>query len=125
MARAVLDGYAHFNSTGAVLHELVHPNIEWHSADDLPDAGVYRGVAGVQRLFDLWTEAFDDFHAEVLAVSEHAGGVLTEVDLRGRMRASGTEVSLLETHLWEFRDGLAIRVREFRTTAEALAALGA
>jgi hypothetical protein len=43
--------------------------------------------------------------------------------LRGRIRGSGEEISMPETHLIKMRDGVAVEVREFPTLDEALEAV--
>jgi ketosteroid isomerase-like protein len=38
--------------------DAFHPDIDWHTRDDLPDSGTYRGHDGVARRFSEWAEAF-------------------------------------------------------------------
>jgi ketosteroid isomerase-like protein len=45
--------------------ETFAPDFEWHTRDDLPDAGVRKGYEGAGRLRDEWVEAFDGMHVEL------------------------------------------------------------
>jgi ketosteroid isomerase-like protein len=49
--------------------------------------------------------------------------VVVPMVLRGRIRGSGEEVSMPETHVIKMRDGVAVEVREFPTLDEALEAV--
>ena len=51
--------YETFNRTQQAAPELLDPDIEWHTAEDLPDSGTHRGIEGVSELFAQWTDSFD------------------------------------------------------------------
>jgi ketosteroid isomerase-like protein len=36
--------------------ESFHPEVVWHTREDAPDAGVYRGLEGVEKLMEFWLE---------------------------------------------------------------------
>jgi hypothetical protein len=44
--------------------------------------------------------------------------------LRGRFRGSTDEVDLIDAHVWKLLDGKAVEIREYRSGAEALEAVG-
>jgi hypothetical protein len=50
--------------------------------------------------------------------------VIAVLQLSGRIRGSGEEVKMPETHVWTMRDGKGVDCREYPTKAEALKALG-
>ena len=121
----VRGGYETFNRTHRAAREVFHPNVEWHTAEDLPDSGTHRGIEGVQRLFAEWSDSFEDFQADIAEIID--GGVelvVVVVTLRGRLKGGHEEVVLPETHVWKLREGKVLEVREYRTKAEALEAAG-
>ncbi len=102
----------------------MHPAVVWDTAGDLLDYGTHRGHEVVARLFSEWVEAFDDFRADVGEVNDAGESVVVVVRLRGRLRASSEAVELPETYVWKLVDGMAVEVREYRTKADALKAVG-
>ena len=105
--------------------ERLHPDVEWHTAKDLPDSGTHRGVEGVAKLFSEWAASFENFQAEIDEIID--GGdemVIVVARLHGRLKGSSEEVVLPETHVWKLRDGKAFEIREYRTKTEALEAAG-
>ncbi len=117
-------GYQSFNRTHALDVDAVHPSIEWHTRDDLPDSGTHRGYAGVAELFSSWVEAFEDLRVDPEELIDADEFVVAVVRLRGRVRGSGQDVEMEETHLWRHLDGRATEVREYQTKAEALEVVG-
>jgi ketosteroid isomerase-like protein len=116
--------YEHFNRTHAPAYELFDPNVEWHTAADLPDTGTHRGHSGVAALFSAWAGSFDDFRADVEELVDAGDHVVVWCTLRGRVRDSGAMVELPEAHVWKFRGANVVEVREYRTRGEALEAAG-
>jgi ketosteroid isomerase-like protein len=103
---------------------LLDPEVEWHTAADLPDSGVHRGHDGVAALIQEWADSFDDFRADVAEFIDRGDYVVVPVVLRGRIRGSDEEVALPETHVWKVRKGKVAEVREYRTLEQALDAAG-
>src|SRR5687767_4347740 len=116
---AVRRAYEHFNRTHAPAYELFDPNVEWHTASDLPDTGTHRGHSGVAALFSAWAGSFDDFRADVEELVDAGDHVVVWCNLRGRVRDSGAMVELPEAHVWKFRGAKVVEVREYRTRGEA------
>ena len=124
-AEIVRAGYEAFNRTQQPVPETLHPDVEWHTAEDLPDSGTHRGVDGIAKLFSEWAASFENFQADIDEIID--GGdelVVVVARLHGRLRGSSEEVVLPETHVWKLRDGRAFEIREYRTKAEALEAAG-
>jgi uncharacterized protein len=101
---------------------------------DIPDAGGL-GVAGsaVGRRHGPEgflsgareaLDAFDDYRVEVEEFIEAGDAVLVPVRISGRGRASGAEMEVRLVHLWVFRDAKVIRGEVYRSTDEALEAIG-
>jgi uncharacterized protein len=82
----------------------------------------YRGHEGIRRYWASFEEVMDDIRFEPQQMTALGDGVLIELILRARGKATGIEV---EQHLWQvwtLRDGRAITVDSYATEEEALAA---
>ena len=91
----------------------------------MPDSATYRGHDGVAKLFSEWSESFDDLRFDPEEFIDAGDDVVVAVlRLSGRIRGSGEEVTMPETHVWTMRDGKGVECREYPTKAEALKALG-
>jgi|ERR1700730_10013919 ketosteroid isomerase-like protein len=106
------------------LADVIHPDFEWHTRADLPDAGVRKGYDGMVRLRAEWVEAFEDFHVELDELIDAGNCVIVVSRLCGRPRDGKQELDLGETQVWKLRDGKAAEVRAYLTRAEALEAVG-
>jgi ketosteroid isomerase-like protein len=105
--------------------DFLDPDVEWHTRADLPDSATYRGHDGVAKLFSEWLESFDDLRFDPEEFIDAGDDVVIAVlQLSGRIRGSGEEVKMPETHVWRMRDGKGVECREYPTKAEALKALG-
>jgi len=106
------------------LADVIHPDFEWHTRADLPDAGVRKGYEGMVRLRAEWVEAFEDFHVELDELIDAGNCVIVVSRLCGRPRDGKQELDLRETQVWKLRDGKAVEVRAYLTRADALKAVG-
>jgi ketosteroid isomerase-like protein len=95
------------------------PAIEWHQAQGLPHGGVYRGLEAVRRaIFDpLESEWWDDFQAEPDELLDAGETVVVLGRYRGHAKATGKPLDVPFAHVWSFRDGKAVRFRQFLDTA--------
>jgi uncharacterized protein len=116
--------YRSFNRTHELDLDAFHPNIEWQTRDDLPDSGTHRGYAGVTQHVSSWVEAFEGLRVDPEELIDADDLVVAVVRLHGRVRDSGHDVEMEETHVWRLLDGKATEVREYQTRAEALKAVG-
>jgi ketosteroid isomerase-like protein len=107
----------------AWLREFFHPEVEWRSLAEEPDTEVYRGYDGIRRLFDEWTDSFEDLRTEGEEFIEAGQYVVVPGRVRGLGRASGVEVELSDTFVFKLRKGKVIEVREYTGKAEALEAV--
>jgi ketosteroid isomerase-like protein len=121
----VREAYKLYEETQKPDYELLHPDVEWHTARDLPDSDTYRGHDGVAELYSEWIGSFEDFRVDVEEVLDGGDDVVVVMTrLRGRFRGSSEEVDLIEAHVWKLLDDKAVEIREYRTRAEALEATG-
>jgi ketosteroid isomerase-like protein len=106
--------------------ERTHPDIEWQTLDEFPEAGTYRGTDEVVGFFRTWQQTFRGFHLDL----EECGPVdddqvLAALRVGGEGAESGVEVeSPVFFQLLEFRDGQLFRARMFQTRNQALEAAG-
>jgi uncharacterized protein len=110
---------------GDVEHILavLDPAVEWHTRDNLPDSGVYRGPQAVLGWFATWLSAWRDFEIEAEEFIDAGDRVLVVTRQSGKGAGSGAFSEFAETHAWKLRDGKAVEVVEYRTRDEALEAV--
>jgi ketosteroid isomerase-like protein len=99
--------------------------IEWHQAQGLPHGGTYRGLDAVRKaIFDpLDDEWWDDFRADPSEFIDAGAHVVVLGRYTGRAKATGRSLDVPFAHVWTFRDGKAVRFRQFLDTAGWVGAL--
>ena len=123
-ARRSYEAFADGDLDGALAP--MHEDIEWHQAQGLPHGGHYRGLDTVRAaIFDpidaQWWEDFAADPEEFIGLGEHVV-VLGRYSARARTTGALLDVPFL--HLWTFRDGRAVRFRQFTDTRGWVEALG-
>src|SRR5262245_50374218 len=99
------------------------PEIVWHVLPETPDPGPHEGRQVVLERSVMWREMLG-LQMEVLEYIEAGEYVLAQVRVRGRAPGSDAELVLDEVNVSKFRNGRVIELREYRTKAEALEAVG-
>lgn len=89
-----------------------------------PDSGVYPGPEGVDRLLNLYWEAFEELSIEVEDFATGSEGIVALVVARGRGRGSGVSVEARGPHLWCFEGEKPVRLVLYQDKQEALEAAG-
>ena len=105
---------------------ITDPDVEWTPAI-APLLGVepVRGIDGLSRfLTEDLPAGFDDFEATPISMEDLGDAVLVHTRYAGRGRASGVPVSLEAFTLIALRGGKTISLRDYKTKAEALEAVG-
>jgi uncharacterized protein len=87
-------------------------------------AGTRRGPDGFLQGSQDALDAFEGYRVEPQEFIDAGDAVVVPVRISGRGRASGATLEVRLVHLWVLRDGRAIRNEIYRTTAEALEAVG-
>jgi ketosteroid isomerase-like protein len=101
------------------------PDFVWYPTDRWLDGSDYRGHDGMRRLSAAFSENFDDFRYEVHDIRDAQDRVVALVDMTGRIKHSGAEVSQrLGFVISGFRDGAFREVRAFPGWSDALKAVG-
>jgi ketosteroid isomerase-like protein len=114
--------YDEFNDTLELPRWALRDDIEWQPPADEPDNGLRRGADAILEYVRSWASAFDDYRCELDELIERDDRIVAAVHLHGRIGDSGPPLSIPLTQVWTIRDGKVIRVHEYRTTKEALAA---
>jgi ketosteroid isomerase-like protein len=91
--------------------DLLHEEIEIHDFD-LPDAGVYRGLAGVERWLADWEAPWEEWSGDVHDVLDLGTQVATLNHLQART-ASGLAVDREDSQLYTIRDGKIAKLEYF------------
>jgi ketosteroid isomerase-like protein len=102
-----------------------HPEIEWKTSTEDPDAATHRGREAVRRYFEQWMESFPGLHAELdecFAVSDDV--VFTTYHFIGTASASGIDMDWRLSIVYTYRDGTVFRAEEYFDRGEALRAVG-
>jgi ketosteroid isomerase-like protein len=113
---------------GDFSHEDFTDDVEWRTAPDLPesapDAAPIRGAAEIRQMLAGGWETVEEPWIEVDEFLDRGDQVVVVWRGGGVGRVGRVPVEWRETHVYTLRDGKVCQVREFRTRAEALAAVG-
>jgi ketosteroid isomerase-like protein len=92
----------------------LHPDVEWHTPANFPDAEILHGRDAVLEWYgSRWVNSWDWWETEPERIVDRGGGtMIVHAVTRGRGRASGIEVELRDVDVYEIRSGWAVRVRE-------------
>jgi ketosteroid isomerase-like protein len=97
----------------------MHEEIRWAQAQGLPHGGLYEGISAVRRhIFEpLDDEWWSEFHAVPHEFLDAGAEVVVLGRYTGRAKGTGKALDVPYVHVWSFRDGQAIRFRQFLDTA--------
>ena len=84
----------------------------------------YRGPQGVVQMAMEAAESFAEHRYEPEGFREAGDRVIVSVRRRGRGKVSGIDVDEPQWHVWDFREGKAVRLRTFVSRPDALEAAG-
>jgi ketosteroid isomerase-like protein len=98
-----------------------HPDCEYGPVEE---ASTIRGHEALIHWIERWLEAWDDAWDEIDEIIETGQTVVAAIRVHGRGRKSGMEISQRLFDVFELRDGRVVRVREYLSHDEALAAAG-
>jgi ketosteroid isomerase-like protein len=101
----------------------MHPDFEWRRLESSPVARSYRGREQVRGYVEDWLNTFDSLRLDLQDPTEVGDRVLAVIHGRGRGRASGVELETRFCQVWTLRRGTAVRMEEYATREQGLAAL--
>jgi ketosteroid isomerase-like protein len=99
------------------------PDFEWRPLEDSPVSRNVRGHEPVRRYVEDWLGIFENLRLEVGDLSAVGDHVVADVEGHGRGRASGVELYNRFCQVWTLRRGTAVRMDEYPTRAQGMAAL--
>jgi len=103
----------------------VAADVEFVEDPAFPEAAVFHGREEIATYLAGFQEAMADHRFEVEEVRDLGDRVLALVHETARGTSSGADVDQRPAFLYEFRDGLIVRVRAYLDRAEGLAAVAA
>lgn len=99
-------------------------HIEFEEDPAFPEAGVYRGREEIVAYLASFQEGMADHRFEVEELLDLGDRVIALLHETARGASSGVDVHQRPAFIYEFRDGLIVRVRAYLDRAEGLAAVG-
>ena len=106
------------------VNAALDPEIDVKIADELANAGTWKGIDGFWESISSWLEAFDDFRVDVESIeTPDDDHVIVEAHQTAKGRASGVPVELTTYMLFEVRDGISKRYEIHASRDSAMAAI--
>jgi ketosteroid isomerase-like protein len=100
-------------------------DFEWGWSADFPGlAGVYRDDEMPNTRLRDWLSPWEEWRCVAEEYVEHGDTVVVLARYRGRGKGSGVDVDVDGAHVWQMRDGKAVRLEIFADRRRALASLG-
>lgn len=101
----------------------LNDDVAWEAIEEAPDAGTYRGHAGVRAYFEDW---LGDFRLEMeLGEAMEAGEKLVcPQHAVATSKGSGLATEMDYAVVYSFRDGKILAAKEYRALDQALEAVG-
>jgi ketosteroid isomerase-like protein len=129
LVRAMLEAVGPDTETDDWLDAFCDPEIEWNDVPTFPTAGVHCGRDALRRHAAEFEEAWADWSIEVEDIRAAGDRVVARIRYRGVGRESGAPITGGVQNpstgaVFDLRAGRILRVRQFVTHAEALAAVG-
>ena len=98
-------------------------DFEWRPLEESPVSRKVRGHEHVREYVEDWLGTFDDLRLHMGDAREVGDHVVVEVEGHGRGRASGVQLYNRFWQVWTLRSGRAVRMEEYATRDQGLAAL--
>jgi ketosteroid isomerase-like protein len=119
--RAGIDAWTRHDPDGWL--DLLHPEIEFHTAGVFPGLRPeYRGHAQVRKFWDVLHEPWETLRTDLLRIAWEGEWAIVEFRFRAKGAESGAEVDMNFCQAMRFQDGLAIEMRGARSFDSALEA---
>jgi len=104
---------------------VLHPDVEWHTPPNFPDAAVLHGRQAVLDWYgSRWADSWEWWESKAEQIIDRGNGtIIVRAVTRGRGKASGVDVELRDIDVYETRDGWITRVREVENVEDIPARL--
>jgi uncharacterized protein len=97
------------------------PDCEYHPVEE---EEAIRGHGAMVGWIERWFEAWDEFRVDIDELIEAGDLIVAALTVHGHGAVSGIRVNQRFFHVWDLRDGKALRQREYLERGEALEAAG-
>jgi ketosteroid isomerase-like protein len=121
VVRGAYEAFARGDIDG-LLESFVAPDVEWRTTPQVMFGGTHRGIDEMRERMTDWTGPFEEFTTEVEEMIDAGDHVVVRHRMHGRGRDSGVEVDLRLWQLVTVRDGKLVRMYDYSSRDEALAA---
>jgi ketosteroid isomerase-like protein len=101
-----------------------HPEVEFHTYAQSPEAGVYRGKEAVVSYNESLFEQFETTRFELEELVDAGDRVVVVTTQHAVPKGGEQEMSVHFAEVWAIRDGLIVERRSYSTKDEALEAAG-
>src|SRR4051794_5567841 len=102
----------------------LHPEIEFHTYAQSPEAGIYRGKEAVRKYNESLFEQFESTRFEIEDLVDAGDRVVVMTTQHAVPKGGQQEMSVHMVEVWAIRDGLLAERRSYSTEDEALEAAG-
>ena len=99
-------------------------DVEFEEDPVFPEAGICRGRDEIRAYIASFQEGVADLRFEIEELRDLGDQVIALLHETARGKSSGVDVVQRPAFLYEFRDGLIVRVRAYLDRAEGLEAVG-
>lgn len=106
--RAVYDEWERGNYRAGL--GLYDPDMTLEVHNPIPDAGVYEGLAGLQRYMRRFLETWDEYHIRAASIEEAGDRVIVHVEHGGVGRTSRARTETHFLQAWTFDEDRVVRV---------------
>jgi ketosteroid isomerase-like protein len=119
-------GFAHFQTTGDFLAEIMAPDFVWDMSkfSGWPEQDLYRGIEGARSFIADWSGAWDGWQLNVEAFHDAGDRVVVLLHQRGRSKATGLPVDMSFAQVYTLREGKQTRMEMYADPDTALKAVG-
>ena len=117
--------YDAFNSGGGLDWNMFDPGIQHDHSKGLFLDGMFYGREGVRAALQEIEADWQDLHFTLEDIVEMNDRVLVLLRAHARVRDSDAELDAQVAHVWEFRDGRAVRWDVYGDHASAMRAISA
>jgi ketosteroid isomerase-like protein len=125
LVRSIRQGFAALNRGDfGILRMSLHPDLVYHPRSDEPDPSPHIGVEAYEQLTRGFMDSFSEVTFEVLDLIDAGEHVIVSTVIHGRIGADGGEVTDAYVFVNKLQDGLVVESWEYKTTEEALEAVG-
>jgi ketosteroid isomerase-like protein len=119
VVRGLLERFA----VGEVAWEALDEEVAIHD-HDIPDAGEYRGHAGVLRWIEDWSSGLPAVNWDLQEMLDAGDVVVAVILLRAKGRGSSVEVERQDAIVYRLRRGKIVRFDYYNSRQQALEAAG-